>query len=265
MKLLTAAIIAAALLLVACSSEDPAPTPTAAPAPAPSPTTAPAPAVAPAPASMVAAPAAPAAPAPTTAPAPAAPAAAPAPAQMMSGGGATVSVTGGSAARYSITEQLARLSGPIDAVGETPDVEGAIVFDADGNVDAELSVITVGLDGLTSDEDRRDNYVRNRVFDTSQYPNASLAVTGTPGLEWPLPTSGSATFRITGDFTVRDVTSPTTWEVEATFDGDSVTGKAKTVVTFDEVQLAKPSLAFIISVEDEIRLELDVEATVSSN
>ena len=183
---------------------------------------------------------------------------------MMSAEGATVSITD-AAARYSITEQLARLSGPIDAVGETPDVEGAVVFDADGNVDSRLSVITVGLAGLTSDEDRRDNYVRNRVFNTDSYPNATLAVTGTPGLEWPLPTSGSATFQITGDFTVRDVTSPTTWEVEATFDGDSITGKAKTVVTFDEVQLAKPSLAFIISVEDEIRLELDIEATASSN
>ena len=184
---------------------------------------------------------------------------------MMSAEGVTVSITDDAAARYSITEQLARLSGPIDAVGETPDVGGSIVFDADGNVDTELSVITVGLAGLTSDEDRRDNYVRNRVFNTDSYPNATLAVTGTPGLEWPLPTSGSAAFQITGDFTVRDVTSPTTWDVEATFDGDSITGKAKTVVTFDEVQLAKPSLAFIISVEDEIRLELDIEATVSSN
>ncbi len=173
-----------------------------------------------------------------------------------------MTVLEGSVARYSVTEQLARLSSPIDAVGETGDVQGAIVFDADGNIDPAQSVITVALAGLTSDESRRDQYVSGRVFETSRYPNAELTITGVEGLDWPFPDSGETTFRLTGDMTVKEVSSPVAWEVEARSSDGAVTGQAKTVVTFDQFQLDKPALAFIVSVEDEIRLELDINAVI---
>ena len=168
----------------------------------------------------------------------------------------------GSVARYSVTEQLARLSSPIDAVGETGDVQGAIVFSSDGTVDPARSVITVALAGLTSDESRRDRYVSDRVFETSQHPNAELTITDVEGLDWPFPDSGETTFRLIGNMTVKEVTSPVTWDVEARSSDGAVTGQAKTVVTFDQFQLDKPALAFIISVEDEIRLELDINAVI---
>lgn len=236
-------LILSLFAVAACSGGDdvtpptPVPQPTAAPTPVPEPT---------------------AAPAPTSPPA----MAEPTQVSESAASGVTVLVSEGSVARYSITEQLARLPSPIDAVGETGDVEGAIVFDADGNVDPERSVITVALAGLTSDESRRDRYVRERVFDTSQYPNAELAITGVEGLDWPFPDSGETTFQLHGDMTVRNATSPTTWDVEAQSAGGVVTGQAKTVVTFDQFKLSKPSLAFIISVEDEIRLELDIRAAI---
>ena len=174
-----------------------------------------------------------------------------------------MTVSDGSVARYSVTEQLARLSSPIDAVGETGDVEGAIVFDADGKIDPDRSVITVALAGLTSDESRRDRYVSDRVFNTSQYPNAELVITRVEGLDWPFPDSGETTFQLMGDLTIRDVSGPVTWDVEAqSAGGGIVAGQAKTVVTFDQFELSKPALAFIVSVEDEIRLELDINATI---
>ena len=176
--------------------------------------------------------------------------------------GVMVSVSEGSVARYSVTEQLARLSSPIDAVGETGDVQGAIVFDADGNVDPDQSVITVAVAGLTSDEDRRDGYVRNNTLATSRFPSVELRVTAVEGLDWPFPDSGQTTFRLTGDMTVREVTSTVTWDVEAQSTSGAVTGQARTVITFDQFELSKPSLAFIVSVEDEIRLELDIIATI---
>ncbi len=239
-------LILSLFAVAACSGGDDAAPPT----PVPQPTAAPAPTSQPAAPTPVPEPTA--APAPTSPPAMAEPTAS----------GVTVLVSEGSVARYSVTEQLARLPSPIDAVGETGDVEGAIVFDADGNVDLERSVITVALAGLTSDESRRDRYVSDRVFDTSQYPNAELAITGVDGLDWPFPDSGDTTFQLHGDLTIRDVSSPTTWDVEAQSSGGVVTGQAKTVVTFDQFELSKPALAFIISVEDEIRLELDIQATI---
>ena len=133
----------------------------------------------------------------------------------------------GSVARYSVTEQLARLSSPIDAVGETGDVQGAIVFDADGNVDPDQSVITVAVAGLTSDEDRRDRYVRNNTLSTSQFPSVEIVVTGVEGLDWPFPDSGETTFQLTGDMTIREVTGPVTWDVEAQSTSGAVTDRPR--------------------------------------
>ena len=177
--------------------------------------------------------------------------------------GVTVSLSGDSAARYVIGEQLVRLPTPIEAIGETPDVSGSVVFDADGKVDSSQSAVTVGLAGLTSDEDRRDSYVRSRVFNVSTYPNAELAVTGMEDMPWPLPESGEVTFVLIGDFTVRDTTVSTEWDVTAQISGGTVSGQAVTVLTFDQLGIPKPSFNFIISVEDEIRLELDIEAEIS--
>ena len=65
-----------------------------------------------------------------------------------------------STARYLIREQLASVTSPNDAIGETMDVTGTIALDGEGNVVSEESQIVVGLAGLTSDSSRRDSYVK---------------------------------------------------------------------------------------------------------
>ena len=244
------AAVMVALLLSACSGEGEPVQPTQAPPPTAAP---PSPVPTPQPATPTPVPE------PTEAPA-STPESVQAPQE--STGGVRVSVLEGSVARYSVTEQLARLSSPIDAVGETGDVQGAIVFDADGNVDPDQSVITVAVAGLTSDEDRRDRYVRNNTLSTSRFPSAEFVVTDAPDLDWPFPDSGETTFLLIGDMTIREVTSLVKWEVEAKSVDGQVSGRAKAVITFDQFDLSKPSLAFIVSVEDEIRLELDIVATL---
>ena len=252
-----AAAFALIFALAACADETPAQTasaPTAPPATfAPAPTYAAPPTYAPAP-TYAAAPTY--APPPTYAPAGSAPSAQT---------GVVATVEDGSAARYLVGEELVRLPAPIVAVGETADVSGAITFGADGAVDSEASKVSVGMGGFVSDEDRRDNYVRNRLFDTRRFPDAELVVRETPGLPWPMPESGEASFQIVGDLTIQGVSRTVTWDAAATFSADSVEGSASTTVTFDQFEIAKPALAFIISVEDEIRLEMDIIASIERN
>ena len=178
-------------------------------------------------------------------------------------GATVIMVTRGSEALYRINEQLARRDLPNDAVGTTSDIEGEIVFSADGTVDAERSKITVGVRSLRSDSDRRDSYIRGRSLESDQYPDVTIAVTELRGLSWPLPTSGEATFEMVGDLTIRDQTDTVTWETTATFTDGSVEGLAKTVVTFEQYQMTKPRVAIVLSVADEIRLEINFVATVS--
>ena len=176
--------------------------------------------------------------------------------------GAVVTIGEGSQARYLIREQLARLPLPIDAVGETSVIEGSIVFDAEGVVLSGESRIAVNLASLVSDSDRRDGYVRSRTLNTEQYPDTVLVVRATPGLSWPLPAQGEVEFQIEGDMTVRDVTLPTTWDVTAVFEGNEVTGTAKTTVTFEDFDIPVPQVRIVLSVDPTIRLELDFEATI---
>ncbi len=166
-------------------------------------------------------------------------------------------ISSGSEARYVVREQLARLSLPNDAVGVTQDVSGELTLEADGTVRAESSLIRVDLSTLQSDEGRRDNYVRNRTLGAGQYPHTDFVPTSISGLQWPLPSTGEASFSITGDLTIRDVTKEVTWETNAQFGEDSITGKATTNFTFGEFDLAVPSVAVVLSVEDNIRLEID--------
>ena len=246
--------ITASVLAIACA-------PAAAPA-APAPTSA-------APAAPAQPTAAPAAPAPTTPAAPAQPTAtpaAPAPttqpsAAPLDGGVELTLVSGANEARYRVREELANVSAPFDAIGKTQQVSGAIVLDKSGKVVPAQSKITINLASLTSDESRRDGYVQRRTLETSQFPNAIFTVTEVTGLPAALPNEGDHTFKLTGDFTIKDVTKPVSWDVTASFSPQEVTGSANTSITFEQFELDKPSVLIVLSLADTLKLEIDFTAT----
>ena len=180
-----------------------------------------------------------------------------------SDGATVITVTDGSEAVYRINEQLAGRDLPNDAVGTTSDIEGQVVFFDDGTVDAERSKIAVGVRSLQSDSSRRDSYIQRNSLESNQYPEVTIDVTEIRGLSWPLPASGEVSFEMIGDLTIRDQTLSVTWETTATFTEGGVEGLAKTVVTFEQYQMTKPRVAIVLSVVDEIRLEIDFVATVS--
>ncbi|MCY4575057.1 MAG: YceI family protein [Chloroflexi bacterium] len=175
-------------------------------------------------------------------------------------GGLSAILQEGSLARYLIREELASVELPFDAIGETSEVSGAFTFSADGEIVPESSRIVLNAASLRSDEENRDRYLQRNAIQTATYPEIVFVATSVDGLEWPLPSSGDAEFTIYGDLTVREVTRPVAWQTVATFDGASVTGTAKTNFTFGEFEMEVPDLFFIISLEDNIRLELDFVA-----
>ena len=174
--------------------------------------------------------------------------------------GVTITLGEGTVARYLVQEQFANVDLPNDAIGETSDVTGTFAFSRDGEIVASGSRIVMNAANLRSDEPRRDNYLGDNAIETNTYPEIIFVATDISRLEWPLPTSGETTFIIEGDLTVRDVTRPVVWEATATFNGNSVTGKAETNFTFGEFEMEVPELFFLISIDDNIRLELDFVA-----
>ena len=158
-----------------------------------------------------------------------------------------------STAKYSIGERLARFDTPITAEGITTSLIGELRFDAEGNP-TENSLIKIDATSFKSDENKRDNWVR-RNGGLGQ--EITFLVTDFQDLPWPLPSSDSATFVITGDMTVSGTTVSTSWDTTADFSAGEIVGVAKTSITWDQFNLSKPRLPFIISVDDEIFLELN--------
>jgi polyisoprenoid-binding protein YceI len=163
-----------------------------------------------------------------------------------------------SEARYRVREQLAGINFLSDAIGTTSALEGSISLDGQGRVLGSDSRLTVDLRTLRSDRDRRDNYIRRNTLETDRYPTAVFVPSEVRGLSFPLPQTGSASFELVGDLTVRDATRRITWEATATFNGQDVSVRASMAFRFEDFGLSIPRVASVLSVEDNIRLETDL-------
>ena len=163
----------------------------------------------------------------------------------------------GNQARYIVNEQLAGRPLRNDAIGSTTAVTGQLVLDRKGKFVADSSALSIDLASLTTDQARRDNFVRQRTLEVAQYPTAVLQPRELRGLSWPLPTAGEHSFQLVGDLTLHGVTRSGVWDVKADFAGNRITGTARTHFRFADYNLEIPRLAFILSVQDSIRLEYD--------
>ena len=163
----------------------------------------------------------------------------------------------GNEVRYLVREQLAGFDLPNDAVGRTGAVTGGISLDESGRVIPGESEFVIQIGGLTSDKERRDGYVRRRILVADSNPTVVLKPTALRGVTLPLPKAGTRSFELLGSLTVKGVTRPTTWRVQATFAGDTVSGTAATAFTFVDFELAQPRVPVVLSVADTIRLEYD--------
>jgi polyisoprenoid-binding protein YceI len=167
-------------------------------------------------------------------------------------------VTDKSQANYRVTEQLVKNDLPNDAVGTTDAINGSITLLPDEKVDASHSKFTVDLTNLKSDSNMRDNFVRRNVLQIDQFPQVEFVPTDIKGLPVPVPQSGSVTFEVTGDLTIRDVTKSVTWQVTGEINNGLATGKATTHFTFADFNLTQPKVPVVLSVEDNIILEVTI-------
>ena len=189
-------------------------------------------------------------------------------------------ITDGTRVFYRVNEQLVGVSFRNDVVGLTESISGAIVLGRDGAVDASQSQLIIDLSSFSSDQARRDNYVRTTVFEVAQargcQPDCELhsveaVFVPRRASVSPLPPEDGegffplVGFELTGDMTLHGVTQEITWEMLVTYNLDAglAEGKAQTSITFDMFDLTKPALPFLLTVEDEIRLEIDFKALIS--
>jgi polyisoprenoid-binding protein YceI len=167
-----------------------------------------------------------------------------------------------SAARYRSQEELAEV-GANEAVGETQAIAGQIGFDANG-MPLPCSRFDVDLRTLKSDEARRDNYLYKNTLQTEQYPLATFVLRGVEGMNGPLVDGQATPVILKGDLTLRDVTKPVAWQADVTLTGDTLTGNAATSFTMQDFNIEKPSVPLVLSLDDTLKLEIDLTARPQS-
>jgi polyisoprenoid-binding protein YceI len=166
--------------------------------------------------------------------------------------GVTFTVGEGSAATFSVNEKLTRLPLPNDAVLRTSTLAGSI------RLDGQPSTITVDLLTLSSDQQARDEFVRERLF-----PDHRLAT-------FTLPDAGQLPERYTpgevirrrvqGSLNVRGVDGPLAFDVEARIDGDLLLVLGRTTLRWTDFRLPAPNIGGLVEVAEEIRVEVLLSA-----
>jgi polyisoprenoid-binding protein YceI len=174
----------------------------------------------------------------------------------------TWTLTADSAARYKAQEELAN-KGANEAVGQTNSIVGQIYFDDQG-MPLACSRWDVDLRTLTSDESRRDNYLRGNTLQTDTYPVATFVLTSVEGLDQPLQDGQETSFSLVGNLTMHGVTKLVRWNVTAKLDGDTLTGSGSTAFNMEDYNIEEPRVGPVLSVDHHVTLEVDIVANKSA-
>ena len=172
-------------------------------------------------------------------------------------------VTDKSKATIRVREQLVGVSLPSEAVLTATGAKGSFELNSDGTFTSN-SKITFDLTTLSSDERDRDNFIKNDTLQVRQFPTATFVPTKTSGLTLPLASSGTFTFMLTGNMTIKGKTKEVTCDVTAKRDGSDLTATAAANPSwkFGDFGMTAPSVPFrVLSVTDEIRVSIDIVAT----
>jgi polyisoprenoid-binding protein YceI len=204
------------------------------------------------------APAAAPSPTPTATPTPS-----PSPTATTTGSAGAWTVSDRSKATVRVREQLVGVSLPSDAVLTATGAQGSFEINQDGTFTSG-SKITFDMNTMSSDSRDRDNFIKNDTLRVRQFPTAEFVPVRTTGLTLPLQTSGSFTFKLIGNMTIRGTTKEVTFDVEAVRNGGELTATvtANPSWKFGEFGMTAPSVPFrVVSIVDEIRVAIDLVAS----
>jgi polyisoprenoid-binding protein YceI len=165
-----------------------------------------------------------------------------------------------SQATIRVREQIAAVPAPGDAILTTKAFSGTLVLLADGTF-ASGSRLSADLDALKSDSDLRDEWIKVNTLNTRVYPRADFTPDRASGIPIPLPDSGEWSVVILGTMKIHGVERPLAWPVQVTRSPGEVRVRGATAFKFGDYGMAVPANRLILSVVDDVRLEIDLVAT----
>lgn len=158
----------------------------------------------------------------------------------------------GSFAGFRVDEELT--IGEVTAVGRTGEVSGFIQLDAGG---LEAAEITVDMSTIESDRPLRDGRTR-QALGTDQFPTATFVLTEPVALPADAADGAAFSLEAAGELTVKGVTNPAVFALDAQIVDDVIVVVGSTEVTFADYGVQAPSAPIVVSVEDHGIIEFQL-------
>lgn len=177
-------------------------------------------------------------------------------------------VTEESSASYVVQEEffagaLSKLginAGNVEVTGTSADVAGQLQLDLGSDSPLGENQFTVNLNGFVTDQERRDNWLRDRGPQFGSASPAQFVATSIEGAPADYTEGQEITFTLNGDLTIRDTTNAVAFAVVATLNGDTITGVASTPSQLTDWNIEPPNFANTLSVADEFEIQLNFTA-----
>ena len=160
-----------------------------------------------------------------------------------------------SKAQFTIYEEL--LGQPKDVVGTTDQVAGEIGVDLNDLSSAQVGVIQVNARTLVTDDNRRNQAIRNRILNTDSFELITFTPKEIAGLEGSASPGQIFEFQITGDLTIRDITKPVVFDVTVqVISENQLVGSASATIQRGDYELVIPRVQSVANVGEDITLEI---------
>ena len=160
-----------------------------------------------------------------------------------------------SSAKYVVREKLSRLPVSSDAVGETNAISGDVYLTTAGLAPTPKSTFRVDLRQLKTDESQRDNYVRNNVLRTNQFPFAEFTIDSVTGFPANYTEGTEVAVTLNGTMTIHGVTKPVTFAVKARRAGNQLSAIADADFNMSEFGITPPRVPIAVS-EDGVHVQV---------
>jgi polyisoprenoid-binding protein YceI len=158
--------------------------------------------------------------------------------------------------RFFIYEELN--GQPKTVVGTSSQVAGEAAIALDDLSMVQPGTIQVNARTFVTDDDRRNQAIRNRILHTDLFEFITFVPTSITGLAGSAVSGQTISFSVLGDLTIRSETRPASFDVTAQVETNGrISGSASAEVRRSDFNLIVPSVPFVANVGETVTLEID--------
>jgi polyisoprenoid-binding protein YceI len=146
------------------------------------------------------------------------------------------------------------------ASGSTNGIAGDLALNSSDPSASRVGKIVANVEQLHSDNNLRDQQIRQRYLDSQAHPIVSFTTTKLSGLPSSITDGHQYDFTIAGDLTVAGVTAPQTWNASASVSNGKLDATATTTVKMSTFGIGPINLASLVTTGDSVALTFKLHA-----